>query len=283
MTEAAALLRCTFGIRFWGTRGSIPVSGRPYARFGGDTTCFEIVIAGRRIIVDAGSGLRRLGRAMMAAGEGDATILFSHLHLDHVIGLTAFPPLWRMPGTTTMHLPAPAEADPAAQLSALFGEPFFPVSFDQAPGRVSLLRFLPGEPPAIAGLDLATTPLQPANGAAGFRFRHADRTLVILTDYEHGADDPDAKLVTFCEGADLLVYDAMWDEAIDYSPHRGWGHSTWQAGLRLLKAAAAKRLACVHHSPSLSDRALEVREAKLRERQADSFYARQDAAVVLVG
>jgi len=282
VTRTQRLLDCAFGIRFWGTRGSIPVSGRPYTRFGGDTTCFEIRIAGHRVIVDAGSGLRRLGRAMSAAGEADATLFLSHLHLDHVIGLTAFPPLWGMSGEIRMHMPSPAGADPGAQLSRLFGEPFFPVSFDEAPSRVTFTRFLPGGRLDFPKLDIATIALQPDDAAAGFRFRHAGRTLVILTDYEHEADDPDPELIAFCRDADLLVYDAMWDESVDYEPHRGWGHSTWQAGLRLLSAAGAKRLACVHHPPSLSDRALEAREAKLRDRHADSFYARQDAAVVLV-
>ena len=73
----------------------------------------------------------------------------------------------------------------------------------------------------------------------------------------------------------------MWDEAIDYEPHRGWGHSTWQAGLRLLAGAGAKRLACVHHSPDLPDPELELREANLRRCHPDSFFARQDDVVVL--
>ena len=281
MTKKAGLLDCRFGIRFWGTRGSIPVSGRSYARFGGDTTCFEIRAGGSRFIVDAGSGLRRLGQAMAAAGESDATLLFSHLHLDHVIGLTAFSPLWRMRGEIAMHVPACAAADPEAQLSRLFGEPFFPVGFAQAPSKVRFLRFVPGDELGLSGLELATLALRHDPCAAGFRFRHAGRTLVILTDHEHAAGDPDPAFIAFCRGADLIVYDAMWDETIDYEPHRGWGHSTWQAGLRLLEASGARRLACLHHPPDLSDAALERREASLRQRHPESFFARQDDIVVL--
>lgn len=282
MTETARLLDCSFGIRFWGTRGSIPVSGRSCNRFGGDTTCFEVRIAGRRVIVDAGSGLRRLGQAMAAAGERDATLLFSHLHLDHVIGLTAFAPLWRMPGEIAMHVPACTAARAEANLSALFSEPFFPVSFAQAPSRVRFSSFTAGGDLGLSGIDVATIALQHDPCAAGFRFRYGGQTLVILTDHEHAGDDADPTFTAFCRGADLLVYDAMWDEATDYDPHRGWGHSTWQAGLRLLEAAGAKRLACVHHSPELSDAALELREAHLKRCHSQSFYARQDDVVVLV-
>ncbi|HEV7256210.1 MAG TPA: MBL fold metallo-hydrolase [Bosea sp. (in: a-proteobacteria)] len=282
MNETTGLLGCTFGIRFWGARGSIPVSGRSYDRFGGDTTCFEVLIAGHRIIVDAGSGLRRLGRAMAGAGESDATILFSHLHLDHVIGLTAFTPLWGMSGKTTMHVPAPEGVDPAVHFSTLLSEPFFPVGLHQAPGKVAVLRFLPGSSFSLSGLDIATVALQFDDRAAGFRFRHAGRTIVILTDYEHGPDDPDPRIVSFCRGADLIVYDAMWDEAIDYQRHRGWGHSTWQAGLRLLQAAGARRLACLHHPPSLTDVAIEAREADLKRCHSESFFARQDDVLVLI-
>ncbi len=282
VAETAGLLDCGFGIRFWGVRGSIPVSGRSYERFGGDTTCFEIRVAGRRVIIDAGSGLRRLGQAMDAAGEQDATLLFSHLHLDHVIGLTAFSPLWRRAGEIAMYVPACAAADPEAQLSHLFGEPFFPVGFAQAPGKVRFSRFVPGGEPPLPGLDLATTALTHAPCAAGFRFRYGGRTLVILTDHEHAAGDPTQELIAFCKWADLIVYDAMWDEEVDYEPHRGWGHSTWQAGLRLLEAAGARRLACVHHSPDLPDAALEQRKADLRRRHPESFFARQDDVVVLI-
>ncbi|WP_187640033.1 MBL fold metallo-hydrolase [Bosea sp. F3-2] len=282
MTETAGLLDCSFGIRFWGTRGSIPVSGRSYDRFGGDTTCFEIRIAGRRIIVDAGSGLRRLGQAMAAAQERDATLLFSHLHLDHVIGLTAFAPLWRMRGEIAMHVPACTPGGAEAKLSALFSEPFFPVSFAQAPSRVRFSSFTAGDDPGLSGIDVATIALRHDPCAAGFRFRHGGQTLVILTDHEHAADDPDPAFIAFCQGADLLVYDAMWDEAVDYEPHRGWGHSTWQAGLRLLEAAGARRLACVHHPPELSDATLELREADLKRCHSQSFFARQDDVVVLV-
>lgn len=281
MAEMVGLLDCDFGIRFWGARGSIPVSGRAHERFGGDTTCLEIRVAGRRIIVDAGSGLRRLGQAMAAAGESDVTLLFSHLHLDHVIGLSAFSPLWRMSGEIAMHVPACAAANPEAQLSRLFGEPFFPVGFAQAPGKVGFSRFVAGDELSLPGLDLATVALRHAPCAAGFRFRHAGRTLVILTDHEHAADDPTPEFVAFCRGADLIVYDAMWDEALDYEAHRGWGHSTWQAGLRLLQAAGAKRLACLHHAPELSDDALEAREDDLQRSHPRSFFVRQDDVIVL--
>lgn len=281
VTETVGLLDCGFGIRFWGTRGSMPVSGRCYERFGGDTTCFEIKIAGSRIIVDAGSGLRRLGQAMAAIEEGDATLLLSHLHLDHVIGLAAFAPLWRMRGEIAMHVPACMAADPGAQLSTLFAEPFFPVGLTQAPGKPRFSCFAPGDELGFSGLEIATIALRHDPCAAGFRFRDGGRTLVILTDHEHAAGDPEPDLIAFCRGADLIVYDAMWDEAIDYEPHRGWGHSTWQARLRLLACAGAKRLACVHHSPDLPDPELELREANLRRCHPDSFFARQDDVVVL--
>ncbi len=282
MTEQVGLLSCSFGLRFWGTRGSIPVSGASYARYGGDTTCFEVRIAGQRLIVDAGSGLRRLGDALAAAGESDVTLLFSHLHLDHVIGLTSFTPLLGMKGKVSMLIPDTVGDDPQAQLAALFQEPYFPLGLDQMPCQLSVGKFAPGQALALDGLDIATTGLRHGDGAAGYRFRHAGRSLVILMDLEHEHADPDPELVAFCRGADLVVYDAMWDEASDYARHRGWGHSTWQAGLRLLAAAGARRLACVHHAPRLSDAMLDARDRQLRALQPESFFARQDDFVILI-
>jgi phosphoribosyl 1,2-cyclic phosphodiesterase len=282
VTEANGLLSCTFGLRFWGTRGSIPVSGASHVRYGGDTICFEIMIDGRRLIVDAGSGLRRLGDALAKSGEGDASLLFSHFHLDHVIGLTSFTPLLGMAGRVSMLMPDFLGDHPREHLESLFRKPFFPLELDRLPCRLAIGTFTPGHALIHEGLDISTTLLHHGGGATGYRFRHAGQTLVILTDHEHARDEPDGELVAFCAGADLLVYDAMWDETEDYDRHRGWGHSTWQAGLRLLTASGARRMACVHHAPSMSDQKLDEREKRLRQAQAESFFARQDDLVVLI-
>ncbi|AMJ61734.1 MBL fold metallo-hydrolase [Bosea sp. PAMC 26642] len=271
-----------FGIRFWGARGSIPVSGAEYRVYGGDTSCFEVTVGSRSFIIDAGSGLRRLGQAIMQAGTSEATLLLTHLHLDHIIGLSAFKPLFSRQGRVAIHAPAPGGANLPAVLARLFAEPFFPIAFERLPCRLDCSSFVPGATLSLGETAVRTIALRHGGGASGYRFDHAGHALVILTDHEHDGAEPEQGLVAFCRGADLVVYDGMWDETLDFEAHRGWGHSSWQAGLRLIAAAGAGRLACTHHAPNHDDTELSEREARLKAIQPASFFIRQDESVILL-
>jgi phosphoribosyl 1,2-cyclic phosphodiesterase len=272
-----------FSIKFWGVRGTIPVSGADFNVFGGDTMCFEIRLDDQRIIVDAGSGLRRLGAEMTAAGTQEADILLTHLHLDHIIGLTVFEPMFATSGRVTVQAPQLAEGNLRQALGRLLEEPFFPVSMDRMPGNIACTSFVPGKTISCAGHRIRTLGLNHGIGASGYRFDHRGKALVIVTDYEHSSEKPDPELVALCKSADLIVYDAMWDEMVDFAQHVGWGHSSWQAGLRLVSAAGAARLACVHHAPAQSDTALAGREARLQALHPSSFFARQGGITSLLG
>ena len=271
-----------FAITFWGVRGSIPVSGAEFNIFGGDTMCFEIMLDNQRIIVDAGSGLRRLGSTMTAVGVNEAAILLTHLHLDHVIGLTVFEPMFSSGGRVGMQAPLLAGSALRKSLGQLLDEPFFPIPLERMPGDISCASFTPGETITCGNHRIRTLGLNHGVGASGYRFDHGGKALVIVTDHEHSGDRPDPELVAFCTGADLIVYDAMWDETVDFTQHIGWGHSSWQAGLRLVRAADARCLACVHHAPAQTDAALEEREARLKSLHPPSFFARQDDRISLI-
>ena len=266
----------SLGIRFLGVRGSIPVSGREYAEFGGATMCQEILIGQTAIIVDAGSGIRRLGLDIMGGPRKSCHILLTHLHLDHVIGLTAFAPFFAQGFACTIHGPSDDSHPLRDALRRLFSEPLFPVPLDALASPPLLFGFVPGAGELhVGGHQVRTVMLNHGIGANGYRFDHCGRSIVILTDHEHHGTTPDPSLVTFCRNAELIVYDAMWDEAVDYEQHVGWGHSTWQAGVALLKASGARRLACVHHAPEATDEILRERERALTEASPGSFFARQ--------
>lgn len=260
-------------------RGSIPVSGAETSGFGGETMCHEIGLGDARIIVDAGSGIRRLGLELAQAGPCRIHILLTHLHLDHVIGLTAFAPLFEPGFDITLYGHDLPDQPLEHAIGRLFGEPLFPVSFEALPSKPACVGFKAGDRLEIDGHRVATTRLNHGAGATGYRFDHGGHRLAIITDHEHAPEGPDADLADFCAGADLMAYDAMWDETTDYARHAGWGHSTWQAGVALAKLAGARRLACVHHAPQATDARLLEREARLRARMPQSFFARQDDIV----
>ncbi len=271
----------SFSIKFWGVRGSCPVSGTDFLRFGGDTICFEVNCGTRRFIVDAGSGLRRLGASMAAAGDLDATLLLSHLHLDHTIGLTAFEPLFQSRGRVEIRAPEIVAGTLRADLDRLIGEPFFPLSLSEMPAATTCVGFAPGD---ILGFDdhrIQTIALNHGVGASGFRFDHAGKALAIITDHEHRADEPEPALIAFSRDADLLVYDGMWDEEVDFECLRGWGHSSWQAGLRLKARSGARRLVSVHHAPAHTDVELAAREARMRAIDPAGCFAIQDLMLMV--
>lgn len=269
-----------FRITFWGTRGSMPVSGRRYREFGGNTICIEVAIGGRRFVVDCGSGAVGLGRDILRRGGARANFLFTHLHLDHVIGLTGFQPLYRDDFSCALRAARRSDIAIAPSLARLFDEPLSPVGFGALPARVDLATFASGETLSLDGVTVRTAALRHGPGTVGYRFEHGGRSFVVLTDHEHdGAPEPG--LVDFCAGADAIAYDAMWCADDDYDAHRGWGHSTWQAGLALTRAARARRLICIHHAPDADDAVLAGREARLKAEAPDSLFARDDHVLAL--
>jgi phosphoribosyl 1,2-cyclic phosphodiesterase len=268
-------------ITFRGVRGSAPVSGEDHNVFGGDTICCDIGAGPRRVIVDAGSGLAALGRDMCREGPADVDILLTHYHLDHLLGLMGFGPLFSRGSRVRLHAPILEQAQPRRALDRFLDRPFFPMSAREAGADFSIRTFRPGARLAVGGFAVATCPLSHPGGACGYRIGHAGRALVVALDHEHGAPEMDGGLQAFARGADLVLYDATFDEREDYEAHRGWGHSTWQAGLALIGAAGAARLACLHHAPSSTDGTLLAREAALQARAPQSFFARQNQTIIL--
>jgi phosphoribosyl 1,2-cyclic phosphodiesterase len=263
-----------FSVRFWGTRGSMPVSGEHFRSFGGNTICIEVAIGEQTFIVDCGSGAVELGRALLAGGRRSAWLLLTHVHLDHVIGLTGFAPLFSPDFTLGIRAPRRTDISVHQSLRLLFQEPLSPIGFASLPVRLDAASFEAGLNITLDDTVIRTVTLRHGVATCGYRFDHGDRAFVILTDHEHMGDAPDPDLVRFCRDADLIAYDAMWCADSDYPAHRDWGHSTWQAGLALMRAAGARRLACLHHAPTADDAVLRDREARLQLLAPESFFAR---------
>jgi phosphoribosyl 1,2-cyclic phosphodiesterase len=268
-------------VSFWGVRGSAPVFGASYQVFGGNTMCLEVNAGNRRVIVDAGSGIRRLGQKLQQDKVLTTDIVLTHYHMDHLMGLMTFAPLFAKGAAVTIHAPILENRHPEVVLNSLLCAPFFPMAAKDAGASFAIHGFHPGEPIALANLDIRTTCLSHPGGACGYRIGNSAGSIAILMDHEHASERPDASLVRFCSGADMILYDAHWDEDIDYEPHRGWGHSTWQAGLRLMHVAEARRLGALHHAPDAADTMLLERDSRLRKAHPGSFFAREGDTVSL--
>ena len=170
-------------VRFWGVRGSIPVSGPEYAAFGGRTCCVKVRCGERLFVVDAGTGIAPLGRFLTGGvcppddGPGSVIdLLLSHLHLDHVMGLPFFAPALGRLNTIRIHVGNLGGADGREALDRLFSPPLFPVRLDELPARFVYTGFRAGETLSFDdGLQVATCPLFHPDGASAYRFDFGGR------------------------------------------------------------------------------------------------------------
>ena len=174
----------------------------------------------------------------------------------------------------------------------MFAPPLFPVTLDVLPGHVEHVGFKAGETLTFEdGTEIATCPLRHPGGATGYRMDYAGRRVCYVSDMEHSDAGPDADVVAFCRGADLVVYDAMFTEA-ELPRCRGWGHSTWNAGVALCRAAGARSLVAFHHHQGHDDQVLAGDRGRARQgasrvvrgaRRADRGVEGARAPAVLIG
>ena len=251
--------RSDFKVRFWGVRGSIAAPGPATVKYGGNTSCVEMRCGAHLLIFDAGSGIRALGNDLETRGATDADMFLSHTHYDHLLGLPFFCPAFD--AGNHFHVWAghlQPERTIESVLRAFMTDPLFPVPLDIFHARLTFHDFRAGEVLVPRpGITVRTASLNHPNRATGFRVEFAGKTACYVTDTEHVPGAPDAAVLGLIDGADLVIYDATYTDQ-EFARYKGWGHSTWEEGVRLAKAARVKRLVLFHHDPSHDDIALDA-------------------------
>jgi phosphoribosyl 1,2-cyclic phosphodiesterase len=245
-------------IRFWGTRGSIAVPGKDTNVYGGNTTCLELTLqSGRKVIIDAGTGIRALGEKLISGDEHvDIHLLMTHIHWDHILGFPFFAPLFdpstriRIDGYPTCMKGLRSTFD------SKMGDGFFPIKFDEIKAEVKYLDHLNQGELEIDGTVIKSVPLQHPQGGFGFRFREGRKTLVFITDNELREDAVEGGQIDgyaeFSENADLLIHDCQYTPQ-EINSREGWGHSDYQSVVDLAHRAKVKKLVLFHHDPSRRD------------------------------
>ena len=250
---------------WWGVRGSVPSPGPATARYGGNTPCAELRAAdGRRLILDAGTGMRPLGAAWGLGPDvpdAEVDVLVSHAHGDHLHGLGFFAPLAAGQARVTLYTAAEQAAAVDAGVRATLGPPLFP-PVDGLLDRVRVQTLSVCTPTRVAGFEVLPVAAAHPGGATGFRITDTEsgRSLVYLPDNEladvDGNTDARARLLAAIAGADLLVHDATYLPA-ELARHRGWGHSSYGEAVHLASAAHVPKLVLHHHHPSRDDGAVD--------------------------
>ncbi len=269
----------------YGCRGSIPVNGNDFDQFGGSTSCILITSksATNIGIIDAGTGIRRLGREIMKDAvlrEKPIFIAFTHFHWDHIQGLPFFEPAY-VKGKK-ISLLALGRERPIDDLERVFSVPmqreYFPVQLADMGADFEFLlpeRDIYFFPHSIISAKKHEHP----GSAYSYRFVRGEKSIVICIDVEHGKE-LDSSVVDFCRGADLLIHDAQYTPK-ELANRRGWGHSSYEQAIECARFAKVKKLVLTHHDPDHNDAFLSEVEQRCQELLPNCVLARENMSFVI--
>ncbi len=265
-------------IRFWGVRGSIASPGPETASVGGNTSCVEVRCGAQRIVLDAGTGLRNLGNALVRTGEPQSlALLLSHFHWDHIQGLPFFVPAYMPQTKLTIIGSSDGRHSLRDKLSRQMTEPHFPVQLDDLSAQLTYREARPAQGFELGDVRVKVARLNHPGGVFAYRLEHEGSSLVYATDTEHYAC-VDPALRALAEGADLLIYDAQYTPE-EYQGKVGWGHSTYVAGADVAKSAGVKQLVLFHHDPQRTDEGVVAIEQAACALFSNSIAAREGLVI----
>lgn len=270
-------------IRCWGSRGSIPVSGKEYIRYGGDTTCLEIrTQSDDIIIVDAGTGIRRLGNELIRQGRYQYHFLLTHGHWDHLMGFPFFKPLFLEHSEIRMHRGPFHKKFMEAMFSKVMAPPNFPVRYSDLKAKI-VFQESNSSKFDIGSVTVVPIPISHPNTGKGYKFIEDGKIFVFLTDNELGFTHPGglsaSEYLEFCRGADLLMHDAEFTPK-EYKQLIEWGHSSYVDVLEMAFKAGVKKLGLFHLNQERTDDDVDAMVAACRKIIADQG---RDMACLAVG
>jgi phosphoribosyl 1,2-cyclic phosphodiesterase len=258
-------------ITIWGCRGSLPTPGPATVGYGGNTSCIEVSLDDEAVLVlDAGSGIRRLGLELVKRGTRRIHLLLTHLHLDHVEGLRFFAPLFDEQVSLEIWGPPSPVSSLQERIARSFSPPLFPIDLRRVPAHVSF-HDVPRKPWTIHAASISAATVAHPGPTLGFRIETTTASVAYLPDHEPALAGPIASSSrdwisgsSVAENADLLLHDAQYFED-EYDERIGWGHSSVADAVAFAHAAGAGRLVLFHHDPAHSDDVLERLQQRARE------------------
>jgi phosphoribosyl 1,2-cyclic phosphodiesterase len=270
-------------VRFWGVRGSIACPGDDFRRYGGNTACVDVRCGDHLVVFDAGTGMRPLGNLLARSAQTiEADIFLSHFHMDHVNGLPFFAPFYQSGNRLRVWagnlLP---ERRIEEAMRTIMADPLYPTGVGAFKAAVEFRDFRAGE--ALrprAGMALRTAPLNHPGRATGYRLEFGGKSIAYVTDTEHRAGRLDDRVLDLAAGVDVMIYDGNYTDA-EWQSRIGWGHSTWQEGVRLADAAGARRLVVFHHDPEHDDGFLDRVASEAEAMRPGTLVAAEGAMLVI--
>lgn len=266
-----------FLVRFWGVRGSIACPGAETVRYGGNTSCIEMRVAGQLLVFDGGTGLRVLGQTLLKEMPLDAHMFFTHSHWDHIQGFPFFVPAFIKGNKFKIYgAIAPNGSTIEQRLNDQMLHPNFPVPLQIMGAEMHFCDLEVGEIVKLGDITIENALLNHPGEAVGYRVSWNNHAVAYITDTEHFPDRLDENVLWLCRNADVLIYDATYTDEEYYSEKSskvGWGHSTWQEAVKVAKAANVGKLVIFHHDPLHNDDFMDKVQEDTRKQFANSLVA----------
>jgi phosphoribosyl 1,2-cyclic phosphodiesterase len=269
-------------IKFWGVRGNIACASPDHMKYGGNTSCIEVQAGDHTFVMDAGTGIRNFSKVILERDVRKTFLLLTHTHWDHINGFPFFIPAYDPKRSITIragHLKHQGGVQNV--LSTQMHNPMFPVPLEAMQADLVFEDFEAGEDfKLFDDVQIRTAPLNHPNGATAYRIEHKGKAVVYVTDTEHVPGKPDQNILSLIEGADMVIYDSTYTE--DEFPEKiGWGHSTWNEGMRLCQAANVKKIAIFHHDPEHTDDFMDQLAEEARDAWEGNFVCRENMEIIL--
>jgi phosphoribosyl 1,2-cyclic phosphodiesterase len=257
-------------LRIWGCRGSLPTPGSATVRYGGNTSCVEVVLeSGAVLVLDAGSGIRKLGLDLVKRRVRRLHLLLTHLHLDHIEGLRFFAPLFDDEVQLDIWGPPSPVSGLEERIARAFSPPLFPIDLQDTPAKVTF-NDVPNVPWTIGAAELRASLVVHPGPTVGYRISADGSSVAYMPDHEPALagrfEDRTRDWISggsIAEDVDLLLHDAQYSEE-EYEGRLGWGHSSVSSAVAYADAVGAKRLVLFHHDPTHSDDRMQELEAEAR-------------------
>jgi phosphoribosyl 1,2-cyclic phosphodiesterase len=274
-----------FTIHFWGVRGSIACPGAATVRSGGNTPCVEMLVGGYRLIFDAGTGIHVLGQSLLNQLPVSGHLFFSHSHWDHIQGFPFFLPAFMEGNEFDIYGGViPNGVTIEQRLQDQMKQPNFPVPLQVMGANLRFHNLDYGDKVKLGDVTISTGLLNHPGEAMGYRVSWGDLAVAYITDTEHFKDRLDRNVLELADRADVLIYDCTYTDEEYHHPQTskiGWGHSTWQEGVKIAKAARVKKLVIFHHDPSHDDEFMDAIEWQSMRVFPESIVAREGMKIAV--
>lgn len=285
-------------VHFWGTRGTFPQTSEEYREYGGNTSCVSVECSAGLVIFDAGTGLETLGRWMKMEEARDDTLkscpihlFLSHVHLDHVLGLAQFLPLYDAGREVIIYGEDRVGLPLEAAVSHLIAPPYWPLAIQQMQADVKFRSIRNGSVLKLMEVGSGETHLSGEHpvSIAAFSGNHPDGVLHYRLDegnhsifYGLDCEMNETVIETMsrnCRGCSLLITDAQYTQQ-QLETRRGWGHSSWKEGIRLRALSGAEQLICMHYDCTLTDTELRIQEKLAQQEDSCCRFAKEGMEVI---